>query len=135
MEGASRSSPRPRGSWRIRSTIGVEEMSCPFVPKARSRKLALLAVPCLTLMTLFFGLLHAEQPPPPCHPNPHAKQDMNKVAKRGDVRHLPLPLIHRLIRMAGRPHSQLPTQAYAEASQPSQLFQYYLLDTNGFEPN
>jgi len=37
--------------------------------------------------------------------------------------------------MAGRPHSQLPTQAYAEADQPSQLFQYYLLDTTGFEPN
>jgi hypothetical protein len=26
-------------------------------------------------------------------------------------------------------------QAYAEADQPSQLFQYYLLDTHGFEPN
>jgi hypothetical protein len=37
--------------------------------------------------------------------------------------------------MAGRPHSQLPTQAYAEAPNPSQLFQYYLLDTTGFEPN
>ena len=45
--------------------------------------------------------------------------------------------------MAGRPHSQLPTQAYAEAHfdkvpfkpKPSQLFQYYLLDTTGFEPN
>src|SRR2546427_6870933 len=45
--------------------------------------------------------------------------------------------------MAGRPHSQLPTQAYAEAHLdhapftpvPSQLFQYYLLDTTGFEPN
>jgi hypothetical protein len=34
-----------------------------------------------------------------------------------------------------RPHSQLPTQAYSEADNPSQLFQYYLLDTNNFEPN
>jgi hypothetical protein len=26
-------------------------------------------------------------------------------------------------------------QAFAEADKPSQLFQYYLLDTSGFEPN
>jgi hypothetical protein len=37
--------------------------------------------------------------------------------------------------LADRPHSQLPVQAYAEAANPSQLFQYYLLDTHGFEPN
>jgi hypothetical protein len=29
----------------------------------------------------------------------------------------------------------VPTQAFAEADQPSQLFQYYLLDGKGFEPN
>jgi hypothetical protein len=40
-----------------------------------------------------------------------------------------------LARLANRPHSQLPTQVYAEADKPSQLFQYYLLDTNGFQPN
>src|SRR5262249_36459205 len=53
------------------------------------------------------------------------------------------PLKDRLVELAGRPHSQLPTQAYAEAHQstppftpkPSQLFQYYLLDTKDFEPN
>jgi hypothetical protein len=39
------------------------------------------------------------------------------------------------VRLAGRPHTALPIQAYAEADQPSQLFQYYLLDTSGFEPN
>ena len=45
--------------------------------------------------------------------------------------------------LAQRPHNQLPTQAYAEAHSdkqpfkpnPSQLFQYYLLDSKGFEPN
>jgi hypothetical protein len=37
--------------------------------------------------------------------------------------------------MAERPHSYLPLQVFAEADKPSQLFQYYLLDTNGFEPN
>jgi hypothetical protein len=75
------------------------------------------------------------QPPPPCHPNPHAAADRERVLTRGDVRHLPEPLRQRLAALAGRPHSQLPTQAYAEADQPSQLFQYYLLDTTGFEPN
>ena len=75
------------------------------------------------------------QPPPPCHPNPHAKADGETVEHRGDVRHLPDPLKDRLEALAERPHSALPTQAYAEADQPSQLFQYYLLDTTGFEPN
>lgn len=37
--------------------------------------------------------------------------------------------------MAARPHSALPIQAFAEADKPSQLFQYYLLDSSGFEPN
>jgi hypothetical protein len=37
--------------------------------------------------------------------------------------------------MAERPHTFLPMQAFAEAGSPSQLFQYYLLDTHGFEPN
>src|SRR5205823_9614605 len=40
-----------------------------------------------------------------------------------------------LIRLADRPHSVLPVQARAEADVPSQLFQYYLLDSTGFEPN
>ncbi len=89
------------------------------------------------------SLAVAEQPPAPCHPNPQANLDMATVATRGDIRHLPEPLRQRLVRQAGRPHSQLPTQAYAEAHstkppfepKPSQLFQYYLLDTTGFEPN
>ena len=97
----------------------------------------------LALAALVPGLVFAEQPPPPCHPNPRANQDMATVRERGDIRHLPGPLKDRLVQMAGRPHSQLPTQAYAEAHfdkppfkpKPSQLFQYYLLDTTGFEPN
>ncbi len=72
---------------------------------------------------------------PPCHPNPHSQKDMETVANRGDVRHLPLPLKERLVRLAGRPHTVLPIQTFAEADKPSQLFQYYLLDTHGFEPN
>ncbi len=83
------------------------------------------------------------QPPAPCHPNPDANVDMTTVRERGDIRHLPDALKDRLVQLAGRPHSQLPTQAYAEAHfdeppmkpKPSQLFQYYLLDTTAFEPN
>lgn len=79
---------------------------------------------------------HAQpQPPAPCHPNRHAEEDRQGILERKDVRHLPERLRARLGDLAARPHSQLPTQAYAEADQPSQLFQYYLLDTNGFEPN
>lgn len=77
----------------------------------------------------------SNQPPPPCHPNPHAIADGEAVTHRGDVRHLPDALQDRLRVLAQRPHSALPTQAYAEADQPSQLFQYYLLDATGFEPN
>src|SRR5690349_18868013 len=83
----------------------------------------------------------AKQPPPPCHPNATAAMDVAQVRSRGDVKDLPDPLKDRLSKLAFRPHSQLPTQAYAEAHfdngrpKPSQLFQYYLLDTTGFEPN
>src|SRR5437773_6204649 len=98
-----------------------------------------LPLPMLALVTL----ARAQQPPAPCHPNRTADMDMATVRDRGDVRHLPGPLRDRLVQLAGRPHSQLPTQAYAEAHfdkppfkpKPSQLFQYYLLDTTGFEPN
>jgi hypothetical protein len=76
-----------------------------------------------------------QQPPPPCHPNTHAGQDVGTLAARDDIRFLPNPLKIRLFDLAARPHSVLPVQANAEADGPSQLFQYYLLDTHGFEPN
>src|SRR5258705_10122822 len=79
--------------------------------------------------------IKGDQPPPPCHPNPRAEHDMKTVANRDDIRKLPAPLKDRLVQLAGRPHSILPVQTFAEADQPSQLFQYYLLDTTGFEPN
>jgi hypothetical protein len=82
-----------------------------------------------------FESAFAEQPPPPCHPNPHAAADRNAVRTRGDVKNVPDPLQDRLERMADRPHTFLPMQTYAEADQPSQLFQYYLLDSAGFEAN
>ncbi len=89
----------------------------------------------LSLVTFTQNAAYAEQPPPPCHPNPNAAQDVATVTGRGDIANLPTPLKDRLAQLADRPHSVLPLQVYAEADGSSQLFQYYLLDTNGFEPN
>jgi hypothetical protein len=94
-------------------------------------RLLLWSLTITTLASAAFG----DQPPAPCHPNPNATQNMTTVANRGDILHLPTPLKNRLVQMAGRPHTYLPIQAHAEASKPSQLFQYYMLDTTGFEPN
>src|SRR6516162_1559020 len=77
----------------------------------------------------------AEQPPAPCHPNPTAAGDEAAVHARGDVINLPGPLQDRLAQLANRRHTYLPLQVFAEADGASQLFQYYLLDTTGFEPN
>ena len=106
----------------------------------RDSRESLVRVPRCMALALGLGLsafqaAQAEQPPPPCHPNPHAEEDQEHVRHRGDVRFLPDALQDRLQRLASRPHSTLPIQAYAEADKPSQLFQYYLLDTAGFEPN
>jgi len=81
------------------------------------------------------GAARAEQPPSPCHPNPTAAQDEAALRARGDISSLPGQLQDRLAQLANRTHSTVPIQAYAEADNASQLFQYYLLDTVGFEPN
>jgi len=96
---------------------------------------SLVTLASFILATLVPPVARAQQPPPPCHPNPIAAQDTATVRNRGDIVHLPDPLKNLLGTLAGRPHSVLPVQAYSEADQPSQLFQYYLLDTHGFEPN
>lgn len=109
-----------------------------------SFKRAILHLPSILVMSVAMSVLSfGEQPPAPCHANPQANLDITTVSTRGDVSSLPNPVKERLVRMASRPHSQLPTQAYAEAHsdsppfkpKPSQLFQYYLLNSNGFEPN
>src|SRR3954462_5839189 len=67
--------------------------------------------------------------------NSASMADQSFVLHREDVRHLPLPLKSALARLAGRPHTLTPMRAFAEADKPSQLFQYYLLDTTRFQPN
>src|SRR6266571_563157 len=64
-----------------------------------------------------------------------SRSDEQKVAHRGDVRFLPAPLKARLAELAGRPHTYLPLAVFSEANSPSQFFQYYLLETTGFQPN
>src|SRR5262245_3887263 len=61
------------------------------------------------------------------------RNDTREFARRGDIRRLPPLLKARLIEIAARPHSFLPITAFSEADDPSQLFQYYLLDTNNFQ--
>ena len=58
-----------------------------------------------------------------------------RIKNRGDIRHLPAPLKDRIGVLAGRPHTFLPMRAFSEADKPSQLFQYYLLDTKNFQPD
>jgi hypothetical protein len=58
-----------------------------------------------------------------------------RLRQRGDVKFLPAPLQDRLIELAERPTTFPPMIAFAEADDPSQLFQYYLLDTTEFQPN
>src|SRR5690348_4100053 len=108
------------------------------LPAAKNRSNALkytFTIAALGTASMAGTCAYAEQPPPPCHAHKNAQADVATVRERGDVRHLPDPLVNALTRMASRPHSALPTQAFAEADGPSQLFQYYLLGTDGFEPN
>src|SRR5215510_3773655 len=62
-------------------------------------------------------------------------RELREFIRRGDIRQLPPLLKERLLELAVRPHTFLPITAFSEADEPSQLFQYYLLDTNHFQPN
>src|SRR5215831_17711738 len=94
---------------------------------------SVLAVTVATVLSA--GLARAEQPPAPCHANPTADADEAALRARGDIAKLPGPLKDQLAQLANRPHTYVPMQAFAEADGASQLFQYYILDTTGFEPN
>ena len=64
-----------------------------------------------------------------------SRSDTRNFAQRGDIRRLPPLLKAQLIEIAARPHTFLPITAFSEADDPSQLFQFYLLDTKNFQPN
>ena len=111
-------------------------MTTPTASLRRNARFAwLLSVIGGTMLIPSVARAKHQQLPPPCHSNPDASRDTESVRNRKDVKSLPDALRDRLGELAGRPHSVLPVQAFAEADHPSQLFQYYLLDTTGFEPN
>jgi hypothetical protein len=89
--------------------------------RARLVQLLALALPAVFAA----GLVQAQ-----CHP-----ANSEDISSRGDIVNLPADLKARLIELANRPHTYAPLQVFGEADGPSQLFQYYLLDTTGFEPN
>jgi hypothetical protein len=72
-----------------------------------------------------------------CHPVPPVRMqlDLRLTSRRRDIAFLPDALKNRLFEMVARPHTFLPIQVFGEADTPSQLFQYYLIDTHGFQPN
>ena len=93
----------------------------------RARLVQFCAMLALTVpAVLAAGLVEAAQ----CHP-----ANSEDISSRGDIVNLPADLKARLIELANRPHTYAPLQVFGEADGPSQLFQYYLLDTTGFEPN
>ena len=69
---------------------------------------------------------------PTARPSPRRPAN---IAHRRDVAHLPEDLKARLVELNRRPHSYAPLTVFAEADTPSRLFQYYLLSTDGFQPN
>ncbi len=106
-----------------------------YPPIDPSRLVQLCSAVALIIPAMLSVDARAEQPPAPCHANPNAAADSTEVANRGDVVNVPKPLKDRLIQLADRPHTYLPLQVFAEADNSSQLFQYYLLNTSGFQPN
>src|SRR5216683_1921140 len=104
--------------------------------RSKKKRSPILAMPLLmALLTASTAKSYAEQPPLPCHPNPTAAADDAALRARGDIASLPGPLKDRLAQLANRPHTIVPLQVFNEADGASQLFQYYLLDTSGFQPN
>ncbi len=62
--------------------------------------------------------------------------DPDHIGSRNDIRKLPKPLRDRLVELAtARPHTYAPMRVFAEADKPSQLFEYYLLDSTDVPPN
>jgi hypothetical protein len=86
----------------------------------------------LACVALASAAARADQLP---NPNPDSVAQQQSVLDRADIVHLPAPLKSVLGQLAARPHTYTPMRAFAEADKPSQLFQYYLLDTENFQPN
>lgn len=69
---------------------------------------------------------------------PKGKKDVKTVAKREDIKSLPQPLKDALLFLAGAPNTFVPSSVYNEffmTKKNALLFQYYLINAKGFEPN
>jgi hypothetical protein len=97
------------------------------------RAAAKRATPLLTGLALVSLAAHAQNED--LNSPSASNADEQFVLHRGDVLQLPEPLRQRLGLLASRPHTYNPMRAFAEADKPSQLFQYYLLNVGGFQPN
>src|SRR5437870_13420289 len=67
---------------------------------------SILAILGLATLPAHARTVPGDQPPPPCHPNPRAKQDMKTVAKRGDIQNLPAALKDQIGRASCRERVQ-----------------------------
>jgi hypothetical protein len=61
--------------------------------------------------------------------------EVDQLLNRGDIVNLPQPLKDRLAQLIEQPHAYPAITAFNEATNPSLLFQYYLLDQSSFQPN
>ncbi len=122
-----------------------------FHMQRRTRRAAILGA--LALIVLTPAALRADQVcPSPTGVTPLTDPDSGKTCNpsactpgfctRGDIAPLGQPatqeLQDRLVTLDCSPHSIAPVQVFAEAdpvTRKSQLFQYYLLDNNGFQPS
>src|SRR6266436_8492809 len=78
---------------------------------------SLLAI--VGLATLPARRADAEQPPPPCHPNPRAAVDRETVANRDDIRNLPAPLKERIVRLPTDPIASCPCKCSLRPTNPA----------------
>jgi len=69
--------------------------------------------------------------PSECTPGFCTRGDISALASQAATQ----PLQDRLVTLDCSPHSISPVQVRAEADNKSRLFQYYLLDSTGFEPS
>ena len=69
--------------------------------------------------------------PSECTPGFCTRGDISALASQPETQ----PLQDRLVTLDCSPHSIAPVQVRAEADNKSRLFQYYLLDSTGFEPS
>ncbi len=106
--------------------------------KKRTRSIATLAL-LLSLVTLGLPIptptIFAQSARAISVRTQRPRRNTSRFARRGDIRRLPPLLKVRLIELAARPNTFDPITAFSEADDPSQLFQFYLLDTLNFQPN